>query len=212
MKKFLISVFVTVMTLFSVTNVAFAAEGKQYKVTFSYNGTYEQFIVDEGDIITPIENPTKEGYTFVRWTSDLHPQETYDFSEPVTRNTVLMAQWKRIKRSDLGELASNVEDISDITGVNPNETFNLTPEKEKINLLKRIDPVSISLASVGFVLLIIFFVIYSKEKKIVDAIPSMAKNPYESKVGTKGICHRCGSPYAITDKKCKKCGVTIYRR
>lgn len=211
MKKFLISMFVAVITLVGVANVAFA-EGKQYKVTFSYNGTYEQFIVEEGEVIDPIETPTKEGYTFVRWTSDLHPQDTYDFSTPITRNTVLMAQWKRIKRSNLGELASDVEDVSHITGVNPNETFNLTPEKVKVNLLDRIDPVSISLASVGFVLLIVFFIIYAKEKKIADAIPTTVKNPYDSKIGTKGICHKCGAPYATTDKKCKNCGVTIYKR
>lgn len=58
-----------------------------YSVNFNTNGgNYIQpQQVQEESLISPIENPTKKGYSFVSW--------DYDFNSPVTRNLTINASW-----------------------------------------------------------------------------------------------------------------------
>ena len=48
-------------------------------------------MVKRGERIIKPENPVKQGYTFIQW---MNGQQPYDFSEPVTENLTLAAQWK----------------------------------------------------------------------------------------------------------------------
>lgn len=69
------------------------ATAKKYNVTFDVNGGKEtipdQQVEDGGKAIKPAD-PTKDGYTFVKWT--LNGAE-YDFDTPVTDNITLVAQY-----------------------------------------------------------------------------------------------------------------------
>lgn len=66
---------------------------KYYNVEFiTKNGTkIETQKIKDGDIVIKPEDPTKEGYDFIRWILD---DEPYDFNEKVHSNLILVAQWK----------------------------------------------------------------------------------------------------------------------
>ena len=67
---------------------------KEYTVTFSYNGQKQKVKVFEGNPVTPISNPKKEGYKFLGWYLD---DELYDFSLPVSENIKLVANFEKIQ-------------------------------------------------------------------------------------------------------------------
>jgi len=49
--------------------------------------------VEIGDPVTPIANPTREGYTFAGWYTDTAYTTQYTFGPPVTDSIVLYAKW-----------------------------------------------------------------------------------------------------------------------
>ena len=58
-----------------------------YTVSFQTNGSaIPSMEVDEGSLITEPPAPTREGYTFTGW--------NFDFSAPITGNTVITANWR----------------------------------------------------------------------------------------------------------------------
>lgn len=64
-----------------------------YRVSFSTGygaSTIEPLEVSENAIISPPEEPTRPGYTFVEWQNHY---KTYDFEQPITRDTTLTARW-----------------------------------------------------------------------------------------------------------------------
>ena len=69
-------------------------KAKTYIVTFDTDdGTsIEKQIVEEGKTVTKPSNPSKEGYTFVKWTLD---DSDYAFTEKVTSNITIKAVWKK---------------------------------------------------------------------------------------------------------------------
>ncbi|MDY5121830.1 MAG: InlB B-repeat-containing protein [Treponema porcinum] len=66
-----------------------------YIVTFETNGgsaVASQTIVDNGTATTPTA-PTKTGYTFAGWYTDIEYTDKYDFSKKVTEDITLYAKW-----------------------------------------------------------------------------------------------------------------------
>ncbi len=71
----------------------------EYKVVFNSNGgSYvASVVVKEGEKVSKPENPTRDGYTFSKWTLD---DKDYDFDKEITKNIVLMANWKKNKTTN----------------------------------------------------------------------------------------------------------------
>ena len=65
----------------------------EYVIIFNTDGgtVIPPQMVKRGERIIKPENPVKQGYTFIQW---MNGQQPYDFSEPVTENLTLAAQWK----------------------------------------------------------------------------------------------------------------------
>ena len=201
MKRIIAFILTFVLTICSLIGVVFAQD--VYKVTFSYNGTAETVEVPAGETVEPIKEPVKEGYTFYRW-KDNYMQDTYDFSTPVTRNIVLAAQWKKNKKTDMQEIVAGDLDQSDITKVNPNKEFGLTPEKKKESLLKRIDPISITIAVAGVIAAVCFAIVFVREKK------TSSQKVEKKKKLEKGVCHKCGNKNVGKLTTCPRCGATLF--
>jgi uncharacterized repeat protein (TIGR01451 family)/uncharacterized repeat protein (TIGR02543 family) len=70
-----------------------------HTVTFDSQGgtSVTSQSVDDGEVASkPDPAPTKTGYTFYRWTTDQEGETEYDFSQPVTEDITLYAQWKEL--------------------------------------------------------------------------------------------------------------------
>ncbi len=65
---------------------------KEYTVTFSYDGKTKKVKVNEGDKVTPITSPSKDGYKFIGWYID---NQEYDFSTIVTNDLKLEAKFEK---------------------------------------------------------------------------------------------------------------------
>ena len=70
-------------------------ETQKYTVTFNTDGGNEisSKEVNEGEKVEKPEDPTKEGYTFVKWQLN---GEDYDFETAVTGNIELKAIWEKV--------------------------------------------------------------------------------------------------------------------
>ena len=77
-----------------------------FTVTFDSNGgsTVEPQEVVDGKTATRPADPTKEGYTFAGWTLN---GESYDFTDPVTSDIELVAQWTDATRYTVTYNANN---------------------------------------------------------------------------------------------------------
>lgn len=67
-----------------------------YTISFnSYGGSEvtSQSVV-EGQTVTEPENPTREGYTFVKW--ELNGYD-FNFETPIYANIILVARWEKIE-------------------------------------------------------------------------------------------------------------------
>lgn len=69
---------------------------KEFTVTFSYDEEEIDVKVFDGNSVSPISNPKKEGYKFIGWFLD---EEVYDFSLPVTKDLTLIAKFELIEES-----------------------------------------------------------------------------------------------------------------
>jgi len=100
------------------------------------DGTSTKNLVVGGDLALPTA-PTKTGYTFVGWYSDLEYQETFDITNSVEENIIVYAKWNAVEASieeviisfdsnggigDMESIASDIE--SDI--VLPENTYTKT--------------------------------------------------------------------------------------
>ena len=72
--------------------------------------------VEENDVVTIPLRPTKASATFKGWFLD---GEEYDFTQPVTKDLILVAQWEEVKKEEKKEeTPTNVE----VTGVTLDKT------------------------------------------------------------------------------------------
>ena len=89
MKKYLgfVCLLFTALTLLVACN-----QTEKHTVTFNTNGGSEIAAVqiEDGECLTKPENPTKQGYDFVRWNYDF---AEYSFDTPVTEDITLDAVW-----------------------------------------------------------------------------------------------------------------------
>ena len=71
---------------------------KEYVVTFDSNGgsSVRSQKISEGNKVTRLNNPTREGYKFIHWTLD---GVEYDFSSPVKSDIILVAKWEKIVKN-----------------------------------------------------------------------------------------------------------------
>lgn len=212
MKKILTIIPILIISfMFTIT---VNAEDVYHTVRFNYNGVSETIQVLDGEKVTPIEMPKREGYVFYRW-RDNKTMEGFNFDNPITEDVTLAAQWKKEERSDLGELAAGNKDQYSITGVNPNEDFGMSSNKFDGNFLGRLDPISIGLFCFGIVLIVLFFIVFKKEKKTTGIkIDNKENKKSTEKIPTNiintGKCHRCGAEYSEEDNLCPKCGAKIF--
>lgn len=75
-----------------------ASSAKSYTVTFNLNydgaaGDLEKQSVRSGNKAAEPAVPVRDGYTFSGWFTDENCEFTYDFSQPVTENITLYANW-----------------------------------------------------------------------------------------------------------------------
>lgn len=75
-------------------------EKNKYTVTFDSNGgsKVSEQKIEEGELVTKPENPTKKDNTFVEWQLN---GKTYDFETEVTKNITLKAKWKSVNEYEL---------------------------------------------------------------------------------------------------------------
>ena len=75
------------------TSVSNLQDSQLFKVTFDSDGgssVANQYVI-EGDKVVEPEDPTKEGYTFVKW---MNGEEEYDFDSEVEDHLELTATWE----------------------------------------------------------------------------------------------------------------------
>ena len=98
-----ISVFLIVVIIALLIIFLTSRKTKTYTVIFNTNGgtiVAEQKVTKNQKATKPL-NPTKNGYTFVEWKLD---NQTYNFNTPVTKDLILIAEWKKKTESEDGDL------------------------------------------------------------------------------------------------------------
>lgn len=77
-------------------------EVSTYTVTFETNGgtQVESQTLSYNDCVEVPTSPTKEGYTFGGWYTDMNLEFSYDFETKVTKNLTLYAKWLPIDESE----------------------------------------------------------------------------------------------------------------
>lgn len=73
----------------------YAKWAKAHKVTFDTTGgsAVDTQLVGDGEAASMPAEPTREGYTFARWSASESDGTAYDFSSSVTADVTLYAQW-----------------------------------------------------------------------------------------------------------------------
>lgn len=121
--------------LFTIIGVLLVKGTKKYTVTFETNGgtKIETQKIKNGDEIEEPEEPTKDGYIFEGWYVD---GKEYDFTEPISKDTKIVAKWKKIEKEDRVEdkkeqAKENVTTSSTDKTFSKNDNSNITSEKEE---------------------------------------------------------------------------------
>ncbi|WP_336636402.1 InlB B-repeat-containing protein [Lysinibacillus fusiformis] len=71
-----------------------------YTVSFEVDGgsaVSNQYVVHGGKASAPTPAPTKAGYTFEGWYTDITHTDIYDFNKEITANMTIYAKWKPLK-------------------------------------------------------------------------------------------------------------------
>ncbi len=73
-------------------------EKTAFTVTFDLsggNGNIDEQTINKGELaLKPTPDPTKDGYTFQRWSLTENGTEEFDFNTKITKDTVIYAVWK----------------------------------------------------------------------------------------------------------------------
>lgn len=121
--------------LVTIIGVLLVKGTKKYTVTFETDGgtKIETQKIKNGDEIEEPEDPTKDGYIFEGWYVD---GKEYDFTEPISKDTKIVAKWKKIEKEDRVEdkkeqAKENVTTSSTKKTFQKNDNSNITSEKEE---------------------------------------------------------------------------------
>ena len=89
----------------------------EHKVTFDYDNGGPAVVkeVKHGETVNKPEDPTKDGYAFVNWTTDKEGKKEYDFATPVTGNITLYAQWDKLYKVTFELGGGTLADLKDQT-------------------------------------------------------------------------------------------------
>ena len=90
----IVSVIVSIgLLLFYIQAMALPAE---YTIRYNTNGgtRIDPVVISENDILTPPNEPIKEGYTFISWYEDEDLTIVFDFNEPIDRDYTLYVKWE----------------------------------------------------------------------------------------------------------------------
>lgn len=105
MVKQILSIFIITLILFSLIGTA-AALPRNFIVVFEFDDeTYYKKSVPRFTVMSEIEPPEKEGYTFGGWYLDRACTQPYDFSQPVNEGFYLYPKW--IPENVSGEILSS---------------------------------------------------------------------------------------------------------
>ena len=119
-----------------ITLVAVWKKKAQYTVSFNTNGgnAISSVKVYEGNKVTKPTDPTRDGYTFVKW--QLNGKD-YDFSSKVTSDIKLVAVWEEITKYTV-TFDTNGGSTIDSVKVYENEVVSKpsNPTKDKHNFVK----------------------------------------------------------------------------
>ena len=76
-------------------------EAEKYTVTFNTNGgnSIDSVLVEKGKKVSEPTNPTKEGFMFLGWYSDIGLTAKYNFDTTVTSNINLYSKWEENTKS-----------------------------------------------------------------------------------------------------------------
>ena len=74
-------------------------EQGNYVYIYFYDIDRPSFKITRGETITKGDNPTKAGYTFNGYYSDITYKTLFDFSKPINKNAVIYAKWDLITDS-----------------------------------------------------------------------------------------------------------------
>lgn len=92
---------------------------KEVCAVFLVDGNeYRKECVEEGDLVSPPDVPTKEGYIFSHWATHINStdgSEIYDFSKPVEKYTMLFAYFDEVK--------NNIKTTESNTIINNNDNY-----------------------------------------------------------------------------------------
>lgn len=121
--------------LVAIIGVLLVKGTKKYTVTFETDGgtKIEAQKIKNGDEIEEPEEPTKDGYIFEGWYVD---GKEYDFTEPISKDTKIVAKWKKIEKENIEEdkkeqTKENVTTSSTDKTFPKNDNSNRTSEKEE---------------------------------------------------------------------------------
>lgn len=67
----------------------------KYEVVFNNDGNRTILVVEKGNKVERLADPTKDGYTFLGWFKNLADTNAYDFDKEVTENFTLYAKWSK---------------------------------------------------------------------------------------------------------------------
>lgn len=84
------------------SSLADLEDSQLFKVTFDSDGgssVANQYVI-EGDKVEEPTDPTKEGYTFIKW---MNGESEYDFDSEVEGHLSLKATWEAIEDNNGGE-------------------------------------------------------------------------------------------------------------
>lgn len=112
----------------SFSNYAIASKSdpnaESYEVAFQTNGGSWIFPINvpNGETVERPEDPTKYGYTFEGWYGDRRCTEPFDFNAPITKNTIIYAQWS-FNRGNFAEIEiggdfrsiTQIDDVDNLT-------------------------------------------------------------------------------------------------
>lgn len=107
---------------------------KVYTVTFKDgDATLATSTVKEGETVSSVTAPAKEGYTFENWYADEQLTSTYDFTQPVLGNTVIYANYVKNTEEEPTKTYGAIDFIKVLnvegsdTAPTTTFTFNVTP-------------------------------------------------------------------------------------